>query len=176
MTGAISRSLFLRTERLGFGFWSRDDFPLAMTLWGDPQVTRLFGGPFHESEVRRRLEREINNHSLHGFQYWPLFRLADGEHIGCAGLRPCERPATLELGFHLRPAYWRAGFGGEAARAIIAHAFEVLEVGALFAGHHPENEASRALLTRLGFQFIGAEYYEPTGEMHPSYLLNNDQG
>lgn len=174
MTAGTTRTLFLRTARLGFGYWSREDLPLAMALWGDPQVTRLFGGPFDESQVRGRLEREITNQSRHGFQYWPLFHLVDGEHIGCAGLRPCERPGTLELGFHLRPLFWRAGFGSEAARAIIAHAFDVLGVGALFAGHHPGNEPSRALLRRLGFQCIGDEFYEPTGEMHPSYLLQND--
>ena len=175
MTGDMGRTLFLRTERLGFGFWSREDLPLAMALWGDPQVTRLFGGPFDERQVRERLEREITNQSRHGFQYWPLFHLGDGEHVGCGGLRPCERPGTLEVGFHLRPPFWRSGFGTEAARAIVRHAFQHLGVSSLFAGHHPENEPSRALLRRLGFQSIGAEFYEPTGEMHPSYLLHNDQ-
>ena len=173
MTTATARAFFMRTERLGFGHWSADDFPLALELWGDARVTRLFGGPFDEAQVRARLDREISNQREFGFQYWPLFRLSDGAHVGCAGLRPFDRPDTLETGFHLRPSYWRDGIGGEAARAIVHHAFHGLRVGALFAGHHPRNEASRALLIRLGFECIGTEFYEPTGEMHPSYLLRN---
>lgn len=176
MTGPAGRTFFLRTERLGFGNWTAEDFPLALALWGDARVTRLFGGPFSSDQVRQRLDREIDTQQRFGFQYWPLFRLSDGAHVGCGGLRPFDREDTLETGFHLRPEFWREGFGSEAARAIVSHAFRVLRVGALFAGHHPENEASRALLTRLGFEYIGTELYQPTGLMHPSYLLQNDQG
>ena len=173
MTNAAGRACFMRTERLGFGHWSADDFPLALELWGDPQVTRLFGGPFDEAQVRARLDREIANQRELGFQYWPVFRLWDGAHVGCAGLRPYDRPDVLETGFHLRPAFWREGFGREAARAVVSHAFHLLRIGALFAGHHPRNDASRALLIRLGFECIGTEFYEPTGEVHLSYLLRN---
>src|SRR5437763_1346679 len=41
----------------------------------------------------------------------------------------------------------------------------------LFAGHHPEHGASRAVLERLGFRFTHEEVYPPTGLRHPSYLL-----
>jgi len=45
----------------------------------------------------------------------------------------------------------------------------------LFAGHHPENESSRQLLTRLGFTYTHDEWYEPTGQMHPSYMLRKSE-
>jgi RimJ/RimL family protein N-acetyltransferase len=76
------------------------------------------------------------------------------------------------MGFHLRPAFWGQGFGTEAARAVLAHAFGTLRVTALFAGHHPDNNESRRLLARLGFRSIGTELYPPTGLLHPSYLLD----
>jgi len=169
------RSYFLCTERLGFGTWAPDDFPLALALWTDPRVTGLFGGPFPVDEVRRRLDREITNQARFGFQYWPLFRLTDGAHVGCSGLRPCDRPHTREMGFHLRPEFWRQGFGTEAARAVVAHAFTSPDVEAIFAGHHPDNRDSRRLLTRLGFRSIGEELYPPTGLLHPSYLLDRSE-
>ncbi len=71
----------------------------------------------------------------------------------------------------LRSAQWRKGYATEAARAIIKYAFTVLKVGGLFAGHHPENEASRLLLITLGFRYTHDAYYEPTGLQHPSYLM-----
>lgn len=166
------RDYFMRTSRLGFGTWSPDDLPLAMGLWGDPDVTRLIGGPFSETWVRDRLAREISTQATSGFQYWPLFRLADDAHVGCCGLRPVPgADGVLELGFHLRTEHWGQGYATESARAVIEYAFATLGSRVLVAGHHPRNEASSRALHRLGFRYTGNEHYAPTGLDHPSYEL-----
>lgn len=163
---------FLRSARLGFRCWSSDDLRLAFVLWGDPRVTKLIGGPFSADQIRERLDREILWMRDHRVQYWPVFLLADHRHVGCAGLRPYKLEEKIyELGFHLRPEFWRQGYAEEAARAAIAYGFETLEANALFAGHHPENATSRHLLEKLGFRFTGTELYPPTGLQHLSYLL-----
>jgi ribosomal-protein-alanine N-acetyltransferase len=166
------RSYFLQTAHLGFGRWTHDDLPLANALWGDPAVTRLIGGPFSQQQVKDRLAREIETMERSGIQYWPTFWLADGEFVGCGSLRPYKPEARiLELGFHLRPAYWGKGLAVEAGRAVIQLAFTECNATALFAGHHPSDGASRRVLERLGFRFTHEELYPPTGLMHPSYLL-----
>jgi [ribosomal protein S5]-alanine N-acetyltransferase len=163
---------FLCSARLGFRCWSPEDVPLASALWGDPRVTKLIGGPFSPQQIRERLEREISWMRDHRVQYWPIFLLSNGEHVGCAGLRPYKIEEKIyELGFHLRPEFWRQGFAEEAARAAIAYGFGTLGAHALFAGHHPENAASRQLLEKLGFHFTGTQLYAATGLQHPSYLL-----
>lgn len=163
---------FLTSARLGFRCWGGDDLPLAMELWGDPEVTRKIGGPFTPEMVRLRLEKEIAQMQEHRLQYWPIFLLDTDQHVGCAGLRPYrEERRIYELGVHLRRAFWRQGLASEAARAVITYAFDVIQAEALFAGHHPENESSRQLLTGLGFAYTHDELYPPTGLMHPSYLL-----
>ncbi len=165
---------FLRTTRLGFRLWRLDDLPLALGLWGNPEVTRLFDarGRLSDDEVRERLEREMALQAAHGVQYWPIFRLADGAPAGCCGLRP-YRPTDgwWEFGVHLRPEFWGQGFASEAGAAVIEFAFRQLRVGGLFAGHHPANERSRQLLQRLGFRYTCDEFYAPTGLQHPSYRL-----
>jgi [ribosomal protein S5]-alanine N-acetyltransferase len=167
---------FLTTQRLGFRRWSPDDFPLAIALWGDPEVTRLIGGPFTHAQIEERLRREIESMAAHKIQYWPLFLLRDGSFIGCGGLRPYNSADRIfELGVHIRPQYWRQGFAEEAARAAIAYGFETLGATALFAGHHPQNAASRKLLQKLGFAFTHEELYPPTGLQHPSYLLRREK-
>jgi [ribosomal protein S5]-alanine N-acetyltransferase len=168
------RTYFLTTDRLGFSDWQEGDLALAMSLWGDPKVSVLLGGPFTTEEVGARLSREINMLLASKVQYWPVFLLQNGELAGCAGLRPYgDDEHVLELGFHFRPEYWGQGLAQEAARAVIAYAFETLAVRSLFAGHHPENAASERLLRKLGFRFTHREIYPPTGLLNPAYLLMN---
>jgi RimJ/RimL family protein N-acetyltransferase len=163
---------FLKSARLGFRCWSKDDLPLAIALWGDAKVTALIGGPFNARQVEERLIREIECLAIHKVQYWPIFLLSNGEHAGCAGLRPdCAGEQVYELGFHLRSEFWGRGLAEEAGRAVISHAFDALGAKALFAGHHPENRASRRVLEKLGFRMTHEELYPPTGLMHPSYWL-----
>jgi ribosomal-protein-alanine N-acetyltransferase len=167
-----TREYFLRSQQLGFGLWSEADIDLAINLWGDPDVTRFIGGPFSSKQARERLAGEITTQRKHGVQYWPVFLLVTGEHLGCCGLRPYRaEDGVYELGFHIKKAQWGRGYAQEAARAVIGYAFKVLGAAAIFAGHHPANEASRRLLMKLGFEYTHDEYYTPTGLYHPSYLL-----
>jgi [ribosomal protein S5]-alanine N-acetyltransferase len=163
---------FLTSARLGFRCWREDDLPLALALWGDPEVTALIGRPLSKEMVRARLTKEIAQMQEYGVQYWPIFLLHGDEHVGCAGLRPYRiEERIFELGFHLRRAFWGQGLAREAARAAIDYGFGTIGAKALFAGHHPANEASRHLLLKLGFVCTHDELYPPTGLMHPSYLL-----
>jgi len=172
----VTPEFFLRTKRLRFRHWSEADGALATSLWGDPEVTRLFGGPFSPSQVGARLAREIAQQTDHGVQYWPIFLLDFDAFVGCCGLRPYPHGERVyEIGFHLCPLYWGCGLAMEAARAVIEHAFDALDAGSLFAGHHPDNESSARLLKKLGFHFDRHEFYAPTGLEHPSYVLGSSQ-
>jgi RimJ/RimL family protein N-acetyltransferase len=169
-----AQSYFLTTPRLGFRSWRADDMPLALSLWGDPRVTALFDsrGQLGPAEVRERLERELRHEREHGIQYWPCFSLESGELVGCAGLQPYDVSQGLyEVGYHLRPEFWGAGYATEAARAVVAYAFERVRPAALLAGHHPENHASKRVLEKLGFIYLRDELYAPAGRMDPIYEL-----
>jgi RimJ/RimL family protein N-acetyltransferase len=167
-------SYFLRSARLGFALWREQDLPLANALWGDPEVTQFIDvrGKLSGGQVNELLSKHIEFQREHGIQYWPIFLLADGEHVGCCGLRPYDPSQRIhELGVHIRSSWWRCGLAEEAATAVIKHAFDNLGTAALFAGHHPNNHASQRLLEKLGFEYTRHEYYAPTGLEHPSYIL-----
>src|SRR5882724_9933807 len=162
MTNA--KSYFLKTERLGFGWWAEEDLLLVRQLWGDIEVTRFFGGPFSEEEIAQRFRQQISNQDTLGFQYWPIYLLADGDHVGCCGLRPYKPEEEIhELGFHLRPKYWGQGLAMEAAYAAIAYGFETIGAKGLSAGHHPENVNSKKVMEKLGFRYTHEEYFEKLG-------------
>jgi len=162
----------LQTARLGVGVWTAADGDLALGLWGDPEVARYMGGPFTAAQVGERLAREVRTYAECGLQYWPLFLVATGEHVGCCGIAPHDSAGPVyEFGYHLRREHWGHGYVREAAPAIIDEAFSTLGAAALFAGHHPENLVSRRVLLDLGFRYTHDEFYPPTGVVEPCYRL-----
>jgi len=146
--------------------------PLAQQLWGDLEVTKFFGGPFSEDEIRKRFKRERARRMVHGFQYWIIELLATGEFVGVCGLRP-YRPAEdiMELGFHLLPKFWGQGLATEAARAVILYAFDKYSAKKLAAGHHPENLTSKKVIDKLGFNYSHQENFPELGMDISYYLL-----
>lgn len=168
----MERDYFMTTERIGFSEWQEVDIKLAELLWGEPDVTKFIcsSGKFSEEDIADRLKKEINNGTQFHVQYWPIFERTSGELIGCCGLRPYSEK-EYELGFHLRQKFWQQGYAVESATAVIEYAFTVLKAKRLFAGHNPRNIASAKVLGKLGFTYIGDEFYEPTGLYHPSYEL-----
>lgn len=159
------------TARVEFRVWRASDVGLATRLWCDPRVMRFIGGPYSEQEIAERLAREEANEAALGIQYWQVF--VAGTFAGCCGLKPHEAGHPVyETGFHFLPDFWGAGYAAEAARAVIAYAFDVVGAAALLAGRHPENEASHKLLARLGFTEIGTHFFARTGLDHPLYRLD----
>lgn len=164
---------FITTERLGFRHWAADDLPLAVALWTDPGVMGYMGGPMSPEAAADRMALEMSRQAELGFQYWPMFSLATGEHAGCAGLRPFhDHPDLLELGVHVARPFWSARLGEEAARAVIAWAWRNTRAAALVAGHFPENHHSEALIGRLGFAYTHHEPWGANAVLHPYYRLD----
>lgn len=148
-----------------------------MQLWGDPKVIRYFDsrGQLSKEQVKERLLREVYNQATHGVQYWPLFILDTGDFAGCCGLRPNPGGQDIyETGFHLRPSYWGKGLASEADSAVLHYAFGTLQASAVTAGHNPANTASKGVLLKLGFQHTHDEFYPPTGQIHPLYMLTQE--
>lgn len=168
----MNREFFLRTERVGFSKWTREDGALAELLWGNPEVTRFIcaSGVFSAEDIGARLNKEIENDEKYQVQYWPVFDLESENLVGCCGLRPYSE-GKYEIGFHLRPEFWGKGYAVEVANAAIDYAFSVLHAKGLFAGHNPKNVASKKVLGKLGFRYVRDEFYAPTGLYHPSYEM-----
>lgn len=69
-----------------------------------------------------------------------------GRVVGKAGM--WKKP---DIGFFVLPLYQRQGYAREALSAIIPHLFDAYKINALTADVDPDNTASIALLTALGF-------------------------
>jgi ribosomal-protein-alanine N-acetyltransferase len=78
-----------------------------------------------------------------------LFILREGGLIGGIGIEKGE------LGYWLAEPHWGQGYGREAARAVVDHAFLVEGRHVITACYFTENTASRRILEGLGFAETG---------------------
>lgn len=71
------------------------------------------------------------------------------------------------LGYWFERSAWGQGHASEAAAAVVRFAFDVLRLRSLRAGHAADNEASRNVLLKLGFQPINTteRLSRPRGEV-----------
>ena len=79
------------------------------------------------------------------------------------------------MGYQLRVNSWGKGYATEAAGLVLEYAFSRLNLSAVYAGHHPDNHGSRKILLALGFEYTHEEFYVPTQQMEPSYLLTRER-
>lgn len=71
-----------------------------------------------------------------------------GDIAGCTGLTCDWDRQTCELGLWLRKRFWGRGYSGERASALMALAFERLDLEVVAVTHHVENDQSRRAIAK----------------------------
>jgi ribosomal-protein-alanine N-acetyltransferase len=79
----------------------------------------------------------------------------DGALLGSISIGDIERGSRATLGYWIGAPYARRGYMSEALPLAVAHAFERFRLTSVEAYVLPENTASRALLSKLGFRVDG---------------------
>ena len=136
-----------------------EDLDALVELDSDPEVMRYISGgepnprAVYESDLLPRMRAYLDQ----PFGYFSAFSRADpGEFWGWFHLRPSVfEPEVLELGYRLRRDRWGQGLATEGSRALLAHGFEVLEVGVIDAGAMADNEASISVMRKCGMRYVG---------------------
>ena len=70
------------------------------------------------------------------------------------------RAARCSLGYWLGQPYWGEGYATEAAHGLIDAIFSFTDIGEIQASTRVVNPASRRILEKCGFQFVGSEMME----------------
>ena len=98
---------------------------------------------------------EIRTHfDRHGFGLWAVQPLDGPEFIGFAGLSIPHYEApfmpAVEIGWRLAFEFWGNGYASEAAKAVLSHAWDVLQLDEIKSITIPTNLRSRAVMERIG--------------------------
>ena len=148
----------ITTERVVLRWISEDDIDGLYEVFSDPQVMRYWSTvPLPNREAAADLQREIaagneNNTMLK----WGLALRESNSVIGTTTLFNLNLDnGRAEIGYAMGRAHWGKGYMNEALRALVSHAFDVMNLRRLEADVDPRNAASIRTLERLGFQREG---------------------
>ena len=123
-------------------------------LAGDPDVARMTSmipHPYSEAAARAWVDRVGQG------EEGVVFAVSrERTLVGCSGYMPMDAEHA-ELGYWIGKPFWGTGFATEAARAVVAHAFDSHSFDYLRAGHFRDNLGSRRVLSKLGFFPEGEE-------------------
>ncbi len=146
----------LETGRLVLRPWREEDAQALFAYARLPEVALPAGWKPHRSpEDSRRVIRE-----LYAGRCLALTRREEDLPFGNIGLhntslcRALQALRVRELGFSMAPGAWGRGYMGEAARAVIEHAFGGCSLDALLLAHYLDNGRTAALARRLGFRAL----------------------
>jgi ribosomal-protein-alanine N-acetyltransferase len=104
-----------------------------------------------ETMIRRLYARYRHGQAIR----WGIARKQDGVLIGTCGYHFQAAAFKAEIGYDLASAYWHQGYMNEALHTMLAYGFEILGLNRIEALVMLENEASAAVLRRLGFREEG---------------------
>jgi [ribosomal protein S5]-alanine N-acetyltransferase len=163
----------LRTARLTLRTWTLDDLDAGFVIWGDPEVMRYIdsGEPESWEEVRASISAGIHHQEKYGHQHWAVIENKSEKLIGACGFNRTEDQGAIELVFHFAKEFWGKGYATEAAKACVAYAAEILKPKKIIAGCHANNDASKKVLMKVGFDFVGNRWFDDTKQEEPCFEL-----
>jgi len=106
--------------------------------------------PLTIEEERERISEQKDGGGLY------LLVTVNDDRVGAVSLIPqWEQQNDYEFGIWLAPEARGNGYGTEATKAVVNHAFEYLDSQRISAHHWEDNELSRSLLESVGFLLEG---------------------
>lgn len=152
------------TERLLLRPIAVDDWPQIHRYMSDPEVTRwLPEGLLDEAAAQAFAARHAGEES----EALAVLSKDGGEFVGHMMFHPWFGARTHEVGWVFARPHQRRGYATEAARALLAYAFETLGCHRVIATCQPQNEASWRVMEKLGMRreaHFRAGLPRPSGE------------
>lgn len=147
----------VRTSRLLLREWRDSDRTPFAAMNRDPRVMRYFPGLMERSDSDAFVDRLQQQQQKLGYTLW-VVEVIDSERgsaafAGFTGLHQpsfpvpfAHREPVVEVGWRLQPQWWGLGIATEAARASVAHGFDVVGLSEIVSFTVVANAPSRAVM------------------------------
>ena len=146
----------LETDRLVLRRISPEDAEFILELLNEPSFLRFIGDKQVRTVADARnyiLTGPLQSYEQFGFGMYLTELKESAVPIGICGLLKRETLADVDIGFAFLQQFWGKGYGFESARAMMNHGKDVIGLKRIVAITSPDNDASIALLEKLGLRF-----------------------
>jgi RimJ/RimL family protein N-acetyltransferase len=146
----------LESERLVLREFDLADAEFILELLNESAFVRFIGdkGVRTRADAREYLQKgPLDSYRRFGFGLYLAGLRADGTPVGMCGLVKREELADVDVGFALLARYCSRGYAAEAAAAVLEYGRRALNIGRIVAIAKPDNEASVAVLEKIGLEF-----------------------
>ena len=142
----------MKSERLFFEKFKKQDFHLYFQLTGNEQVMKMISGKaFSKEEALIRFENILSlNNQFKELGYFIVRNIQADGFIGLAKIILLEKKEA-EIGYSLLPKNWGKGYGSEISETLIEEAKRFKFIETLVAIIDPENIASKKILEKNHF-------------------------
>lgn len=146
----------LETERLILRRFEESDAENLYKYASDPDIGPIAGWPPHKSADD---SKNIIKTVLCGAEAYAVCLKSNNKAIGAIELRlnghtdMTERDDECELGYWIGKPFWGQGLIPEAARELLRHAFEDINMNKVWCGYYDGNIKSKRAQEKIGFKY-----------------------
>jgi len=143
----------LTTERLLLRPFHIDDAPAVVALAGDRRVaetTLLIPHPYPPEQALRWIAMQQGQFATAAGVTWAITLRDTATVIGAIGLQFAPPHRRAELGYWIGVPHWNLGYATEAARTVLAFAFDSLRLHRVEAHYQLGNDASGRVMEKIG--------------------------
>jgi len=178
--------LILQTPRLILRTWEDSDIEPFSRMNQDPEVMKYFPSLLTPEESASRVDWQRRHFEEHGFCFFAVELKSTGEFIGWTGLSNLTFDApfapAIEIGWRIAKVHWNQGYATEAAKYVLNHAFNDLNLEEVVACTVVQNLASCRVMEKIGMTHDSKDDFEhprlPEGHplrRHVLYRIPADQ-
>lgn len=154
----------LRTERLVLRGWRDEDRAAFAALNADPEVMEHFRSTLDRATSDAEAAVMAATLEQDGWGHWAVTLRDDDAFLGFTGLDVVDFPAAFtpatEIGWRFARHAWGHGYATEAARAVLAFAFERLALDEVVSFTATTNTRSQRVMERLGLHHDPADDFD----------------
>jgi ribosomal-protein-alanine N-acetyltransferase len=170
----------LHSGRLLLRRWRASDREPFAALNADPEVMEHFPGVMSRDESDAFVDAMEAHWSERGYGRWAIEVPGEAELIGFVGLAVPSFMPVDEIGWRLARRFWGRGYATEAARAVLADAFDRLGMKGVVSFTVSANVRSTRVMERLGMTHDPNDDFEhprfpPGHRLRPHVLYRIDR-
>ncbi|MCP4123452.1 MAG: GNAT family N-acetyltransferase [Bacteroidetes bacterium] len=157
----------IQTVRLVLRRFHENDFEDLYPLDEDPRVMKYIWKckpkPTAKSEALLRFKYMLEYYDrFPGLGVFATCLKETGELIGWTLLKDLDKSEYTEIGYRYFFRFWNKGYATEAATALLKYGFVNQKLDKIVAVTHPENEASKNVLIKIGLEYKREDFFYNT--------------